>query len=197
MYQTDTVIIPITVNLESGAAQMMSLGVMNAPTGLSVMVDPQVDTPGYDAELRLIGDMAEVGNHTIQLRATALTFEKDYYFEVKVIPNLVNPALALVGEYTETGNCSASGAVNNEKVEVSAVSTVFNRINIKGIWKGGTFYTLTANINPDNQTIQIPSQTVNAIQFNGSGSYDGSKIELTYSASGTTVNETCTVTLTK
>jgi hypothetical protein len=112
------------------------------------------------------------------------------------VQNPYNDAIPLVGQYTENGNCTTSGTIDNQ-VAISLVQGVFNKVYIKGIWNGGNNFIVTANIDPSNQTIDIPQQSVAGQFFSGGGTYSTNQVEINYSVTGLTVSENCSVTLTR
>ncbi len=195
--QIDTLEFPITVTYQSGYAVPISLGVMHIPDSITVFVDPQVDTPTYTAKVRIITYGASLGTHVIQLRASGVNINKDFYFQLNVVPNPTNPATALIGNYEESGNCSGSGSVAHNAT-VSVIPTTFNRIAINSIWKPGGNYNVYADINPSNGTLTIPSQSAGGMTFSGSGTYTANEIQINYHVTdGNLVNDYCGTTLTR
>ena len=112
---------------------------------------------------------------------------------VKVLP-YTNAAVGVAGDYTETGNCSQKGSVNNHiKVEVDAQTK--NRVLISGLLSGVMTTTVYADIDPNNNTFKIPSQSANSVTYAGEGSFDDNKLIINYTVKGAVINESCTSTL--
>lgn len=196
MMQIDTLEFPISVNYVSGKKELIGLGVMHMPDSMTVIVEPQIDTPSYDGLLRIITKGASPGTHVIQLRASGATVEKDFYMQLNVRPDPANAAIPLAGIWNEAGNCSTSGSKDHE-VEISPVATAINKIAIKGIWNGEN-YRIVANLDPDLKAVTIPSQPSGGLMFSGSGVYDTSQIQIDYHVTdGAIVNDYCTVTMSR
>ena len=195
--QTDTVILPISVEHVSGGKKNVSLIISVLPQGLNLSYSTQIDTPTYTSNISFIANGVRTGDYPITLTATSSEFVKTYNMTLHVDTVLPNPALALVGTYLETGNCSASGAKNNNaSVSIYNVNNNYNEIEIKDFWTTSGNIKVMAVINPASQTLTITPQQNGAVTISGSGTYTANTIELTYNVTdGSIVNDNCTTTL--
>lgn len=200
MKQSDAVEMPIKIDYVSGTKEPVSITITNLPDSVFVSIIPQLDTPNYSSVVRFVSMKADTGTTTVTLSTAAskAASTKQYNFQLTILPNPVNHALSLVGNYNAGGACVITGAINNT-VSISAVPGYINRIKVEKIWTGtSNGYYFYADLNPTNKTISIPSQTNNGFLYSGNGTYNDSELNITYTLSdGNLVYDNCTSVLTK
>jgi len=195
MLQTDTLEMLVDLNYLSGTKEKVSLGVNNLVDKFVISFTPAIDTPSYTANLRIITQGADTGNRTFQILATGTKLTKPYNLTIKVKPDPINPAAAFAGPYMESGSCTNDNPTGPATISVDP--NVTGRIRIQGIYASNNAYTVFADLDEANGTVNIPLQQTNSLNFSGSGTYSGTTLQITYTVTGTFVNESCTVTLTK
>jgi hypothetical protein len=157
--QVDTIDFPVNVKYLAGDKDYVSLSVSNLQFTMTAALIPQIDTPDFFSVVRIVMNNADTGTYNIKVTGSSSLKDKNYNISIHVVPNPVNPAAILTGKYLESGSCSLSGNVN-DTVTVTTVGPGFNKINLRGLWSGGTNYNVIANVDPVNQTINIPGQMV-------------------------------------
>jgi hypothetical protein len=192
--QTDTLDIPFTVKYLSGKKERAVLMVTHLPVSMTAGFAADIDTPTFATNLRLITHGTDTGTYTIHLTASSTAREKSLDLQIKVVPNPVNPSLVLVGNYRESGPCTASGNIN-DTVKVSTITTSFNKIQLTGLWTGNTITKINADVDAVQQTISIPAQIVNNATYSGSGSYSANQITISYRVAAGGTIDTCTTVL--
>ncbi len=177
----------------SGASEDLSLSMEDLPKGASFTYSPIVGSVSFNSVLTINTTRVAAGNYTVKVKASgAKSGIKTASFVLKVTP-YTNGAIAILGHFNETGNCSQSNGVNNI-VNIDTVSTI-NKVVIKGLYAGGTLYTLNATLDPSNSTITVPFQTNSQADFQGSGTYNDSTITIHYTVNNTLVHDTCSTVL--
>jgi hypothetical protein len=197
MEQTDTLNFNTLVQYVSGTKENVALAVANLPVTMTAGFYPDIDTPDFASVIRLITHSTDTGTYNIKVIGSTTKSSKEYTVRVRVLPQTINPATALAGNYLVTGMCSSTGTLSHAAV-VSAVSSPWNRIQIQGFWKPGIANTVFADIDPAAQTLTIPAQISNNVTISGSGSYTATEITVNYTVStGATGTDNCTTVLTK
>lgn len=195
--RTDEVRFVIFVERKTGKADNVVLSANDVPDGMTVSFDPiSADTASFYTTVVVRTERAKVGEYKINIKgASPRAGIKLRYITIKVLP-YSNNATGLKGYFTENGNCSQKGTVNNE-VSVEIDETGVNKIIIKGLLSGVWSNDVKANIDPSNNTLDIPAQVINSVTYEGDGTYDDNKIVINYTVKGATINESCTSTLTR
>lgn len=200
MKQNAILELPISIIFDSGTKEEVSLAITNLPDSVFVNITPQIDTPSFNSKLRFVSMDADTGTRTITLTTAAskATSTKTYTFQLTIKPDSMNYALGLVGSYTATGACTATGTINNT-VLITATPGYYNRIKVEKIWTGtSSSYYFYADLNPANNTLTIPPQTNNGFFYSGNGTYNVNQLSITYSLhDGNLVSDNCTTLLSK
>lgn len=196
MLQTDTVEVPVEVRYLEGEKDEVTLAVAGLPFTMTAGFYPQLDTPSFFSVIRFVAHDVDTGLYHIKVTAAGHKYARDYYLPIRVLPYPVNPALALVGTYTESGPCTTSGTISHN-LSISVVDPYFNKITIRGLWNGSSTINVVADIDPSSNTIVIPSQVSNGTTFTGAGSYSGNQITISYTATSGIFTEQCSTIMTK
>lgn len=198
MLQYDTAELNLDVKYISGTKQMVGISITQGlPDLAAISFQPQIDTPDFSSVFRVFTMGADTGTYPLTLMAVADTISETYNLLLRIIPSAVNDAPLLTGTYEEEGDCVMKGNIQNN-VYVSPAPGGINKVYLEGIWLHSANYQVEAVLNPADKTLEIPAQTNKGMQFSGSGTYTETEIILEYQLSdGVTVNENCTVTLTK
>ncbi len=195
--RTDYISYLIFVEKLTGAGEFVSLSVDSVPKGMSISFVPvMADTASFNTTMRIETDRVVEGTYDINIKAaTATAGVKNNNVQVKILP-YSNHAVGLVGDYTEKGACQQLGNVeHNVTIEADAQK---NKVKIKGLLSGVKSNIIIGTVNPTNSTINIPSQLVNSVTYEGDGTYDDDKIVINYTVKGgASVNESCSSTLTR
>jgi hypothetical protein len=195
--RTDEVRYLINVEKEAGKAEMVVLSTEDLPKGMTVSFEPvNNEMASYSTTLVIRNERVPEGTHKIKIRgASAGTGISSYFINVNVLP-YTNPALGLKGSFTETGQCSQTGGVN-ENINIVVDETMKNRVIIRGLFSGVMTNEIYADINPATKTLTIPQQEQNELTYQGDGTYDDDKLIINYTMTGVTINNNCTATLTR
>ncbi len=187
----------IAVEKEQGQAESVILSTENLPKGMEVFFEPvNGEKASFNTTIVIKNTRVPEGVHKINIRGASITTGiSNYYINVNVLP-YTNAAIGLVGAFTETGQCSQTGNVN-DNVNIVADETVKNRIHIKGLFSGVMTNEIYADINPATKTVTIPSQVVNDLTYKGDGTYDDDKLVINYTMNGDVINNSCSSTLTR
>ncbi len=186
----------ININRVSGKAEDVSLSVMGLPAGVSAYFDPSPSKPSFTTTLTIKSNRTTVGTYLLTIRGSSLTSGfTDKKFTLTILP-YSNVALGMEGKYKESGLCMPGGNVS-DTVNVVAVTSVSNKVTIKGIWSGVWANAVDADLDPVNKTLFILPQTVNGVTISGSGTFDENVMIIGYRVKGTTVNDTCTSTFSR
>lgn len=187
----------ISINRDSGKAEKIVLSAENLPKGMEVIFDPIATAePSFTTTMVTRTTRTPVGEYQVRVRGAGPTSGiKSYNTTIKVLP-YSNAALGLKGDFTESGQCSLQGPVN-ENVRIEIDEQVKNKIYIKGLFSGVWSNVIYAILNPADNTLTIPSQVQNAVTYEGDGTYDDDKVIINYTVTGVTFNETCSSTLTR
>lgn len=180
----------------TGKTEEVSMSIVDAPDGLTAIFDPSsTGEPSFNVTFKLVSKKVKEGTYTVKLKvATPTTGISEFPFKLTVLP-YSNPASALVGEFDEKGSCTQSGALDhNAKIEIAQDSV--GKVNIKGFWKGVWSNIVYGYLDPTNNTITIPAQVQNNATFQGSGTYDDTKVIVNYTVNNSVVSDTCTSTFT-
>ncbi len=191
MQQTDTIELPIQINYLSGVKSVVSVSMGTLPTNVNVSIEPIADTPNFNSVIRFYANKAVIGNYNVSIKGNSIAGSKNNLITLN-IRRYDNDAKIIEGQYNETGNCVAIGAVNNP-VTITADAQVTERVNIQGLWTGAISMNVYADLNKAAKTINIPSQVSSGIAFQGSGTYTDTSMSIHYTA----FNDTCTTVLKK
>lgn len=198
--QSDTLEIPFEVKYLKGVNSTVTVVPISQFNKMSVLISNMQGVPSFNSVLRLVSFGQDTGEYVLTVRTSWTDLSnpptKDYSISLKVVPNPVNPALAILGNYVETGSCSGAGSISHSVV-VSEVKPFFNRINIKGLYAGGSFYNIKADIDPANQTLVIFPQEDQGMTFVGVGNYAANQISLNYQLSDGMISDSCYTLLSK
>lgn len=187
----------VAVEKEAGQAESVVLSAENLPKGMEVFFEPvNGEKASFNTTIVIKNTRVPEGLHKINIRGASITTGiSNYYINVNVLP-YTNAAVGLIGAFTETGQCSQTGAVN-DNVNIVADETVKNRIHIRGLFSGVMTNEIYADINPATKTITIPSQVQNDLTYQGDGTYDDDKLVINYTMTGAVINNNCTSTLSR
>lgn len=187
----------IAVEKEEGQAESVILSTENLPKGMEVFFEPvNGEKASYNTTIIIKNTRVPEGTHKINIRGASITTGiSNYYINVNVLP-YTNAAIGLTGSFIETGQCSQTGAVN-DNVNIVADATIKNRIHIKGLFSGVMTNEIYADIDPATKTLTIPSQVQNALTYQGDGTYDDDKLVINYTMNGDVINNNCSSTLTR
>lgn len=197
MERTDEVRYLILVEKTSGLAEKVILSAEDVPAGMEVFFEP---VNGVDASFNTTVVIRTLrvkeGDYKINIKGASPTAGiQNNYINIAVLP-YSNAATGLKGSFTEKGSCDQQGSTT-EDVNIVVDESVNNRIILRGLFSGVMSNEIHADLNPSNKTLIIPSQERNELIFSGEGTYDDDKLVINYTVKGTTVNESCTSTLTR
>lgn len=187
----------ITVAKTSGTPQKVLLSGDELPAGLEVFFEPVNGVEAsFNTTVVIRSVRAKEGTHKINIKgASPVGGIKNNYVNVTILP-YSNAALGLKGDFTEQGDCSGTGSINHN-VRVVVDDTVKNRIHIKGLFSSVMTNEIIADIDPATKTLTIPQQEQNEVNYEGDGTYDDDKMVINYTVKGTTLDISCTSTLTR
>ncbi len=193
----DEVKFVIFIEKKTGKGEKVVLSAEGMPDGMKISFTPSnEDTASFYTTLLLETERVKEGDYQINIKgASATSGIKNNIISVKVLP-YSNHSVGLKGTFTETGSCSQTGSVTNN-VTITPDQTVQDRVHIKGIFSGVSTNEIYADINASNNTLNIPKQNVNSVDYEGDGTYDDDKVIINYTITGITINESCTSTLTR
>ena len=193
--QNDTLELQLSVNYISGTKESVILQISGLPTTIGANLSNSIDTPAFQSSLRFVSKNAATGFYNITITASDRKNTKTYKTLLHILPDPINPAAILVGNYNETGPC-ISGNVNNT-VYITEQLPEFNKIRISGLWNGIPSTVLIADIDPSTQTLSIAPQTVNSAVFRGDGTYGNNQININYTVDFGFSTDSCQVVLNK
>lgn len=184
------------INRQEGKIEDVMMTVVGLPQGVTATFSPSISMPSFNTTLTIKALRAKEGTYKITVRGSSKTSGfTEKQMNITILP-YSNAAVGLEGQFNEGGMCTPSGAVG-DTVDVVPVEGVKNRINIKGFWSGVWSNMVYANLNVANKTLDIPSQTVNGVTINGTGTYDDNIMIVGYRIKGFTVDDTCTSTFSR
>lgn len=195
--RTDDLRYLVFVEKTSGKPEKVVLSSENVPEGMDIFFEP---VNGVDASFNTTMVIKTLrtpeGTYSVNIKgASPTTGITDNYINLKVLP-YSNAAVGLVGDFTETANCSQIGNIT-EDVTIITDDATENKIILRGLFSGVKTNEIYATIDPSNKTLTIPSQEQNSVIYSGDGTYDDNKLIINYNIKGTTINESCTSTLTR
>lgn len=196
LHQHDSTEMTVEMKYLSGNKDIVGLSANNLVQGYVLAFSPQLDTPSFFSTLKIKTATIDTGVKTFQILATGSKKTKAYNINIHVIADTLNPALAFAGSLFETGTCT-NNSPNNSLVTGYVPVGSIGKLHLTGLWLGGNAYEVDLYFNGANQSISLPTQVSNGLTFTGSGTYNGTTIQLTYTISGPLVNESCTVTIVK
>lgn len=187
----------VTVEKNEGSAELVVLSAKDLPKGMELLFEPvNNEKPPFTTTMIIRNNRVVEGTHRINITGASVTTGiSNYYINVKVLP-YSNAAEGLVGDFTEMGQCSQTGEVN-DNVNIVADETVKNRIWIKGIFSGVMTNKVYADLDPQTKTLTIPSQIASDLTCEGDGTYDDDKLVINYKLTGDIINNNCSSTLTR
>lgn len=191
--QTGQVKLQLFVKKISGTVESISLSVTGLPAGAQYVFSPGAGQVSYNAVVTFNTLRVPAGDYPIKIvGAGSKTGLKNFDMVLKVLP-YSNPAVGLMGTFTETRNCSTTGSkTHSVNIDTSGGN---NKIKMLGFYAGGTSYDVQAEINPSTKSITIPSQLISGATFAGSGTYTDSTITVNYTANNSVYNDACTAVL--
>ncbi|MEZ5016650.1 MAG: hypothetical protein R2800_06330 [Flavipsychrobacter sp.] len=184
---------PILVKKLTGGTERVTFSQFDVPDGMDVTMEKSIEEPSFNTFIKITTTRTKVGKYPIRITAASPTTGITEYKMTVTVTDYTNEATGLKGTFEEKGNCSATG----HDVNVVIASSQINRIIIRGFWQGTMTNEVYADLDRNNKTLSIPSQTVFGITFTGSGTYTDNEMVINYTAKGTTVNQTCTSTFTR
>jgi len=187
----------INVNYVSGKLEDVLLSCQGLPKGATAKFSPiSIGSPSFTTIFTITCNHAPVGVYPITVRggSTSSGFT-DYKITLTVLP-YANAADGLVGFFVEKSQCSQSGSMG-DTCKVEKDSTINNRIYIKGFWSGVWSNKVSADMNPTDNTLNIPVKTTNGVSFSGAGTYDDNTMIVHYRVTGSTVDDTCASTFSR
>lgn len=190
--------LPLSLKLLAGKTETVRLGATDLPQGMTATFSQRSGQPPFITVLTLKTNKTLEGTYPIYVTDTGrFNTVSLHKMVVKVIP-YSNDALAFNGQYNESHNCSKTGS-SVFPVFIQPVDKFPNRINIKGFWTKSWSTIIYADLNPDNKTINVPSQVVDNITFQGIGTYNDNEIVVNYTVADDAglVSESCTATFSK
>ena len=187
----------ILVERLAGKSEKVILSADELPKGMEVRYDPvNAETPSFNTMAVIKATRVKEGVHRINIKgASATTGISNNYINITIKP-YSNAAMGLVGEFQEVGVCNPGGP-NDHNVNIVADQLIKNRVIIKGFFSGVMTNAVYADINPANNTLIIPLQKQNFVDFQGEGTYDDDKLIINYKITGVSFNEECTSTFTR
>lgn len=198
--QTGKVSLNLFIERTAGKFEDVNLIARGLPDGMKASFALNNATPNYNTLLIIEATNVDAGNYTIQVVGSSQTTGQKFYdLGLTVLP-YSNPALGLVGDFTEKRACTQLGD-SSHIVHITQVAGAASKVSIKGIWVGSGSYTVDANVIQTDQTISIPLQSVNNVTFQGNGTYTKDGIELKYVVKDTStahvVDDNCTSVFTR
>lgn len=188
-----TVSMQILVKKLTGGTEKVTFSQFDVPDGMEVSMEKAIEEPSFNTFIKITTTRTKVGTYPIRITAASPTTGITEYKMKVTVTDYTNAATGLKGTFEEKGNCSTAG----HDVNVVVASSQSDRIIIRGFWKGTMTNEVYADIDRNNKTLTIPSQTVFGITYSGSGTYTDNEMVINYTAIGTTVNQTCTSTFTR
>jgi hypothetical protein len=193
---SNSVFMPITLEYISKSQERLRLSIAGAPAGLFDSLTVKSGYPTFQSMVVLADSGVATGNYTMKLVVTGdSSGKREFPFDLTVTPPRDCSSDLIDSNYSTNSPCASSTSYMQNIMR----TTTRNRImfsNING--SGGQIY---ADINCDNQTLTIPTQTVGTVTFSGNGNYSvsfGSKfVQLNVMVSATGGSIPCTVTLIK
>lgn len=195
--RTDQVRFAIYVERVAGTPEKVVLSAEDLPDGMEVYFDPAnaTDAP-FNTFVHIKTTRVAEGIYKINIKgATPTTGVSNNYINIKVLP-YSNDAVGLVGSYTEQGSCTQKGSLD-ESVNIIVDESGTNKIIMKGLFSSVQTNKISATLNKANKTLMIPEQMQNGVTYEGDGTYDDAKLVINYTVKGTTINESCSATLTR
>lgn len=188
--------INIYINRQEGKIENVMLTAVNVPQGVNITFSPNISLPSFNTTMVVKSVRAKEGVYDIIVRGSSPTSGfTDVKMKLTILP-YTNAADGLVGMFIEQGLCSQGGSIG-DTVDVVKDETTANKIRLKGFWSGVWSNAVDAFLNTTNKTLNIPSQTVNGVTINGTGTYDDDELKINYRVKGFTVDDTCSSTLSR
>ena len=189
LQRTDSVQMPVQLIYRSGPKEKVSMAIAGLPKNMTLGFTVLEDTPSYNSVITFIANKVVPGTYPLTLIGNSLSAGTRQYPFTLVVTRYSNEARNMEGSYQELGNCAILGGRNN-LISAEADAQVQHRILFKGLWSGAA-YEVYADLNPANQSLQIPQQLVNGANFSGNGTYNDTLIELHYAISNSIFSDTC------
>ena len=195
--QTGEVNILLNLKKTSGPTENVNLEVTGVPDGVTATIEPVTAQPPFTALLRIVSYRAAVGSYPITITGRSKSTGNTIHSLNLNIKTFTNAAYMVEGVCNTSGACTPqTGAVTHEANVVVATSAP-NRVEIQGFWSDSWSNVVYADLNPSNNTVTIPAQTVNALTFEGNGTYTEGSMHINYTVKGALVDEACNVTYTR
>lgn len=194
--RTGEVFYNIYVEKKSGKGEAVVLSAEDLPKGMSVRFEPAGIEASYYTNMYIRTERTPIGDYVINIKGAAPTGGVKNNPVNVAVTWYSNAAVGVAGEYTESRNCSQTGSGTND-VTVELDESGDNKLVIKGLLFGVMSTELNTIIDPTNRTLTIPQQVKGSVTYQGDGTYREDQISINYTVTGSTINESCTSTLTR
>jgi hypothetical protein len=189
-----TYTIPVLVKFLTGYAEdKVTLSIKGFPADVKVAQDSFSQIPTYRADFALSMTNAAHGTFPVTITASGRgSATKTYKFNVTV--RSADCASNLWGSFKGTNECTARNFPYTATGESTGVT---DELLIRNFGGYGNTTATRMILNCNANTLTIPSQNIgNGVIMQGSGTFTGNSLRITYTASGA-VSETCNATLTR
>ncbi|HEY1032362.1 MAG TPA: hypothetical protein VGD89_11365 [Flavipsychrobacter sp.] len=187
----------LSIERTSGKIEDIMMAVRNLPAGATATFTPiTIGKPSFNTMLTIKCTRVKAGTYDVIVRGSSQSSGfTDSTMTLTVLP-YSNAADGLIGLFREQAACTQGGNIG-DTVDVEKDQATPNRVNFKGLWSGVWSNIIYANLNPTDNTLVIPAQSINGVTFSGNGTFDDNTIIISYRVAGATVNDTCTSTLSR
>lgn len=185
----------INVKYLQGTREDVKISVTGLPETITDSISPASGQPSYICAIAFRANKAAEGSYPLTITASSRSTTPQVYHMTLNVRPYSNYALAFNGDYQESHACSKSGD-DAFPVYIFPEVKAINRINIKGFWTKTWTTVVYADLNPDTKTINIPSQTIDHVEYKGIGTFNDQEIVVNYTVKDDigVVNESCTAT---
>ncbi|MBE2289976.1 MAG: hypothetical protein IAE95_10500 [Chitinophagaceae bacterium] len=183
-----TYTMPVLAKYLTGASEeKVTLSIKGLPTGVKVNKDTFSQVPTYRADFVFTSTNAPHGVYPITVTSSARGSEaKTYKFNMTV--RSADCAANLLGNFNCTNECTGR---NYPYIATGVATGVTDELSVKNFGGYGNGTTTRIVLNCNLNTLTIPSQNIgNGVVLQGSGTFTGNSMTISYTASGT-VSETC------
>lgn len=174
----------------------VTIALSGLPADVAVNRDTFSKVPTYQADFVFTTANAAHGTYPMTITSNAIGSDpKTYHFNLTV--RSADCAESLLGDLNGTNECTNRDYNYTATAIATGITDKLNIINFGGY---GLNTNTTVYLNCNENTLTIPSQNIgNATILEGSGTFTGNSMTITYTASNTPGGfpETCNVTLTK
>lgn len=187
----------LTLTKTSGSTEDVNLSLTGVPANVTATIEPITAKPPFVALLRIVSKRAAVGSYPIVITGRSKTTGNTVHSLNLNIKAYTNAAYAVEGVCGTIGACTPQTGALTHEANVVVSTAALNRVEIHGFWSDSWSNVVYADLNPVNKTVTIPSQTVNALTFEGSGTYTEGSMHINYTVKGPLVDEACDITYTR